>query len=239
MTRRARRALCSFDLPPADWLALPDASGEVLIGAGDRVFGWIAQTTDTFELSPLAHPEPDRPGNRFNDGRLGPDGRYWAGTMDDAETRATGSLYAFTPDGEYAVLDTGYRVPNGPAFSPDGTIVYHSDSALGEVYAFDLLPDGSLGAKRVFARFERHEGCPDGMTTDADGNLWAAMWDGARIEKLSPEGERIGSIPIPTRRPTSCVFVDPDCTEMYVTSASVGLGRDDRLAGGLFRVRLS
>lgn len=199
---------------------------------------WVGVAEHAVEILALGHPEVDQRDNRFNDGASGPDRRYWAGTMDDAEKRATGSLYAFTPDGEYAVLDTGYRVPNGPAFSPDGSIVYHSDSARGEVYAFDLLPDGSLGDKRVFARFEDHAGSPDGMTADTDGNLWIAMWDGARIEKVSPSGERVGSIPIPTRRPTSCTFVDEACTEMYVTSASIGLGPEDKLAGGLFHVRL-
>ena len=159
--------------------------------------------------------------------------------MDDSERRATGSLYGFSPDGEYSVLDTGYRVPNGPAFSPDGSLVYHTDSALREIYAFDLTSGGSLTDKRLFARFDEHEGSPDGMTTDAEGNLWVAMWDGARVEKLSPDGERLGSVPIPTRRPTSCAFTDAECTEMYVTSASLGLGSDDRLAGGLFGVRLS
>lgn len=199
---------------------------------------WVGVAEHAVEILALGHPEVDQRDNRFNDGSSGPDRRYWAGTMDDAEIRATGSLYAFSTDGSYELLDTGYRVPNGPAFSTDGSVVYHTDSVLREIYAFELAPDGALANRRLFARFGDHEGTPDGMTTDLDGNLWVAMWDGARVEKLSPDGERLGSVPIPTRRPTSCVFTDAECTEMYVTSASVGLGPGDRLAGGLFRVRL-
>lgn len=226
-------------MPSSDWSAHSGAGDGALLGAGGGGFGWVELDSDRFELFPLAHPEHDRAGNRFNDGKLGPDGRYWTGTMDDSEQRVSGSLYAFDRDGGWSLLDTGYRVPNGPAFSPDGSIVYHTDSALREVYAFDLRPDGSLADKRVFARFKEDEGVPDGMTTDGDGYLWVAMWDGARVQRLSPEGEPAGSVPIPTRRPTSCTFVDPECTEMYVTSASVGLGPEDRLAGGLFHVRLA
>ena len=145
-----------------------------------------------------------------------------------------GSLYAFSADGTYAVLDTGYRVANGPAFSPDGSVVYHTDSARREIYAFDLARDGALENKRAFVRFAEGEGRPDGMTTDRTGNLWVAMWDGARVEKLSPEGTRLATVPIPTRRPTSCTFVDSDCTEMFVTSASLDASSEDSLAGGLY-----
>jgi sugar lactone lactonase YvrE len=191
------------------------------------------------EVVGVVHPEQDRPDNRFNDGKMGPDGRYWAGSMHEPEGLDTGSLYAFQADGTYEVLDGGYRVANGPAFSPDGSIVYHSDSPRREIYAFDLTRDGRLEHKRVFAQFAEGRGNPDGMTTDRHGNLWVAMWDGGRVEQLSPGGDHLGTIPIPTQRPTSCTFVDSDCTEMFVTSASVDVPGDDQLAGGVFRVQLS
>jgi sugar lactone lactonase YvrE len=213
--------------------------GEVFVGCGDVGFAWIALRDDVVEIVEVVHPEQDRPDNRFNDGKMGPDGRYWAGTMYEPEELDTGSLYAFQGDGTYDVLDGGYRVANGPAFSPDGLVVYHSDSPSREVYAFDLAGDGRLENKRVFVRFGEGEGSPDGMTTDRRGNLWIAMWDGGRVEQLSPEGVRLGAVPIPTPRPTSCTFADSGCTEMFVTSASTGASSDDPLAGGLFRVRLT
>jgi xylono-1,5-lactonase len=201
-------------------------------------FGWLGLEDDAVEIVPVAHPERDRPENRFNDGKVGPDGRYWAGTMHGREEHATGSLYAFCADGSHTVLDRGYRVTNGPAFSPDGSVVYHADSAQQEIYAFDLAADGTLANKRTLRRFDADEGHPDGMTTDRSGNLWIAMWDGARVQRLSPEGAPLGAIPIPTRRPTSCAFAGSDGAQMFVTSASIGLSDGDCLAGGLFRVRL-
>lgn len=230
--------VCSLDVPPAGWRPPEQLTGVPFVGCGDMGFAWIGVAGDAVEIVTLVHPERDQRGNRFNDGKMGPDGRYWAGTMDDAEERATGRLYAFRPDGSFAVLDSGYRVSNGPAFSPDGSVVYHADSARREIYAFDLDSDGALSGKRRLVRFAEGEGHPDGMTTDREGNLWVAMWDGARVENVSPEGARVGSIPVPTAKPTSCTFADPDCTEMYVTSASIGLREDDGLAGALFRARL-
>ena len=227
-----------MDVPPVQWDQPTGFRGEAFVGCGDMGFAWIGVEDDGVEIIKVVHPEPDRPDNRFNDGKMGPDGRYWAGTMHEPEALDTGSLYAFQADGTYAVLDSGYRVANGPAFSPDGSVVYHSDSPRREIYAFDFTGDGRLENKRVFVRFADGEGHPDGMTTDRHGNLWIAMWDGGRVEQLSPEGARLGAVPIPTPRPTSCAFVDPDCTEMFVTSAAVGASSDDSLAGGLFRVCL-
>ena len=229
--------LCSLDVPSVDWHSPAGLRGEVLVGCGDLGLAWIALEEDAVQIVAVVHPERGQSENRFNDGRMGPDGRYWAGTMHEPEELATGCLYAFHPDGTYAVLDRDYRVANGPAFSPDGSVVYHADSARHEIYAFDLAGDGSLESKRVFARFTGQDQ-PDGMTTDRQGNLWVAIWNGARVEQLSPEGDRLGAVSIPTRRPTSCTFVDSDCTEMFVTSAGIGASSEDSLAGGLFRVLL-
>jgi sugar lactone lactonase YvrE len=224
-------------VPHVDWHPPAGLPGEAFVGCGDRGLAWIALVEDAVRVVEVVHPERELTENRFNDGKMGPDGRYWAGTMHEPEERTTGCLYAFRSDGTYAVLERGYLVTNGPAFSPDGAVVYHADSARHEIYAFDLAGDGTLESKRVFARFTGQDQ-PDGMTTDRQGNLWVAIWNGGRIEQLSPEGTRLGAIPIPTRRPTSCTFVDSDCTEMFVTSASIGASSEDSLAGGLFRVLL-
>ena len=230
--------ICSIDVPGDHWLPPRALSGEAFIACGDFGLAWVGLQATTTQLIPLSQPEHDQPRNRFNDGKMGLDGRYWAGTMDDREELVTGRLYAFHPDGTFVILDEGYRVTNGPAFSPDKTTVYHTDSACREIYAFDNKSDGTLGRKRVLIRFGEHDGYPDGMTTDQKGNLWVAMWDGACIYKVSSAGERLGAVCIPTRRPTSCIFSEPDCSEMFVTSARIGLKNDDHLAGGLFRIGL-
>ena len=130
-------------MPPVDWSPPTGLRGDVFVGCGDVGFAWIGVDDDAVEIVEVVHPERDRPENRFNDGKMGPDGRYWAGTMHEPEELETGSLYAFRADGTYEVLDSGYRVANGPAFSPDGSVVYHTDSARQEIYAFDLAGDGT------------------------------------------------------------------------------------------------
>lgn len=229
--------ICSLDVPCSGWSPpkpfLPLTS---FISCGDAGLAWLNLDGEAVQIFSLSHPENDSLSNRFNDGKIGPDGRYWAGTMDDSEEFETGRLYAFQPDGSFNILDDGYRVTNGPAFAPESGTVYHTDSARREIYAFDLEPDGSLIQKRLFFRFVDNDGCPDGMTTDHEGNLWVAIWDGARIEKISPQGKRLDAIRIPTPRPTSCIFTKPDCSEMFVTTASIGLKGDDLFAGGLFRI---
>ena len=229
----------SVGIPPDDWKPPARIQGDLFLACGDQGLMWLGLDETKVSTVPIADAETHLPKNRYNDGKVGPDGRYWAGTMHDSETEPTGNLYAFSKDGSYALMDRDYRVPNGPAFSPDGRIVYHADSGRQTVYAFDLAPEGHLMNKRRFATFEADKGSPDGMTTDSRGNLWIAFWDGSRIEKLSPEGHRIGRVPLPTPRVTSCVFADEGDEVMYATSASIGVHKDDTLAGGLFKIVFS
>lgn len=237
-TWRLPQRIGSVAVPTSAWKCPPNLGGVVLLACGDSGLTWLGLDHENVTTVPIAHPEAHLPENRFNDGKLGPDGRYWAGTVHDPETAASGRLYAFSSDGNVALLDSAYRVTNGPAFSPDGSTVYHTDSAKQTVYAFNLTLDGRLENKRVLAHFASGEGYPDGMTTDSLGSLWIAMWDGARIQKISPQGVRLGQIPMPTPRVTSCTFAGKDETLLYATSASIGLPETDALAGGLFKIRL-
>ncbi len=217
------------------WRAPKGLAGDAFVGCGDPGLTWIGVEDRAVSLVPIVHPERNVAGNRFNDGKLGPDGRYWAGTMDDREQVASGRLYAFSPDGSYQVMDEGYLVANGPAFSPDGRSVYHNDSALRHIYAFDMEPDGRLGTRHLLKELAVADGCPDGMTVDAEGNLWIALWDGYQVLKLGPDGGNLGAVAMPTARCTSCVFVEPHV--MYVTSAAIGV-EGQAGAGSLFRVEL-
>lgn len=208
------------------------------VGGSERGLLAIDAAFTSFET--IAHPEHDRPGNRANDGKVDPRGRFWMGTMDDAEAQATGALYRFGTDRRWTCVDAGYRVTNGPAFSPDGRTMYHNDSALQTIYRFDIADDGSAHDRRLLARFGDGDGYPDGMTVDAEGCLWVAFWDGWCVRRLSPDGAVLSRIDMPVQRPTSCVFGGAALDELYVTSASIGL--DDAAlasqpgAGGLFAV---
>jgi len=205
----------------------PTTRGDFIAGT-DRGFMRIACPPG--EIAPVCHPEPHYPGNRGNDGKTDPHGHFWLGTMDDAEQERSGSLYRLDPDLGWHHMAGGYMVPNGPAFSPDGRWLYHTDSADRTIYRFALGPDGTLTDRTVLARFGEGEGYPDGMTTDAAGHLWIAVWDGWCLRRLTPTGEQVGEIALPVQRPTSCAFGGPALDRLFVTSATVGLPAD-ALAG--------
>jgi sugar lactone lactonase YvrE len=238
--RRLFRRTCAGEL--TEWHTplrvcslAPRAAGGFVAGT-ERGFAWVDPDQSRYE--PFANPEPDRPTNRFNDGKLDRAGRFWAGSMDDAEKSAAGALYRLDPGRDPVRIDDDYRVTNGPAFSPDGRTMYHSDSARQLIYAFDLDETGAASSKRQFARFGEGEGYPDGMTVDSEGCLWVAFWDGWCLRRFSPAGELLAEIEVPVQRPTSCTFGGPDLDRLFVTSARIGL--DDAAlaaqpyAGGLF-----
>jgi xylono-1,5-lactonase len=213
----------------------PRASGG-FIGGTDQGIALIDPEAERFEI--IENPEQHLPHNRFNDGKVDRQGRFWAGTMDDLEQDATGSLYRIDPDLRVTAVDTGYRITNGPAFSPDGRTMYHSDTARQVTYAFDLGDDGSLSNRRVFLQFGPSDGHPDGMTVDAEGALWITFWGGSCLRRFSPAGERLETIGLPVSQPSSCAFGGPDLDRLYVTSASKGLDESASKmqpnAGGLF-----
>jgi D-xylonolactonase len=143
--------------------------------------GFAELRLDPLKIVPLAAPEPKLPLNRLNDAKADARGRIFAGTMPMACDTPTGSLYRFDQDGSVTMLDTDYTVTNGPAISPDGAHLFHTDSVARCIYRFDMLPDGSLGPRSLFRHFDRGEGHPDGMTFDSDGGLWVACWGAGRI----------------------------------------------------------
>lgn len=222
--------------PPCQVSAIAPRAKGGFIAATGRGFARIDWARRSVE--PIGNPEADQPGNRFNDGKVDRNGAFWAGTMDDAEQAATGALYRLDPALDWTCVDQGYHVTNGPAFSPDGRWLYHSDSALQRVYRFALHEDGAIGQREQFLQFGVGEGYPDGMTTDAEGCLWIAFWDGWCMRRFSPGGVAIERIALPVQRPTSCAFGGPDLDRLYITSARTGLAdaalAEQPYAGALF-----
>jgi sugar lactone lactonase YvrE len=232
---REDRGLAEFDTPFRIGSLIPRASGGYISGT-DRGIAAVNLDLERFEL--LFDPEEDRETNRFNDAKVDRSGRLFAGTMDDEETLASGAFYRIDKTMACTRVDDGFRVTNGPAFSPDGKVMYANDSALQVTYRYDLTPDGTPLNRRELARYGEGEGYPDGMTVDSEGCLWIAFWDGWCLRRLSPEGERMEELRVPVSKPTSCTFGGPNLDQLFITSARVGLS-DSELstqpsAGGLF-----
>jgi sugar lactone lactonase YvrE len=199
----------------------------------------------TFNLSSgqrvfLANPESQLTGNRFNDGKCDPAGRFLAGTMDDAEKEASGSLYSYSPDGTLKTLLTGVRISNGLTWSPDYQTFYYIDTPTRQVTAFDYdLATGNIANPRPVVNVPSKLGWPDGMTSDSEGMLWVAMWGGAKITRWNPAtGQLLDAIPIPALNVTSCIFGGPTLSDVFITSARKGMSPGELvkypLSGGLF-----
>ncbi|MCW1428970.1 SMP-30/gluconolactonase/LRE family protein [Novosphingobium sp. JCM 18896] len=208
---------------PLGWVVERSQGGMI----GGFRSGFAEIDLDPFAIRPIGDPESHLPGNRMNDGKADRHGAIWCGTMEIAEENAQGSLYRLDPNGEWAPMDTGYLVPNGPAFSACGRWLYHSDTGLRTIYRFALTEDGpgnwNLVDREVFARFDEADGYPDGMTVDAEGCLWVAHWDGGKVSRFDPQGKVERSIALPARRTTNIAFAGPNLDRMFVTSATVGL----------------
>ncbi|WP_296254389.1 MULTISPECIES: SMP-30/gluconolactonase/LRE family protein [unclassified Pseudomonas] len=182
---------------------------------------------------------------RFNDGRCDRQGRFWAGTMfmDMAEASSVGALYRYTAD-QHEPL-TAYVsdmiVPNGLAFSPDGDIMYLSDShpLVQKIWAFDYdVATGTPHHRRLFVDMQQFPGRPDGAAVDADGCYWICGNDEGLIHRFTPAGKLDRSLKVPVRKPSMCAFGGRDLDTLFVTSIRPGGDLSNQpLAGGVFALR--
>lgn len=173
----------------------------------------------TGDLSPFADPNGRREGVLYNDSKVDRSGRLWVGTFDLPEVEPRGILYCVNQDGRSVVGDSGFAVCNGPAFSPEGGILYFSDSAARRILAYDLAPGGTaLRNRRLFAQMSGEEGVPDGLTVDAEGCLWCAHYGAGRLTRFAPDGSVRAVIELPCPVVTSMSFGGPDMTTLFVTT---------------------
>jgi sugar lactone lactonase YvrE len=222
--------------------ALPALGGGILTAGGNRLTlratrpgaaGWAGRTVAE---------APARDGVRFNDAAADPAGRVWVGSMDVGESKPLGVLYRLDAGGTLTPVVEGVTVSNGLGWSPDGTRMYYADSPARRIDMFDYdQATGEAFQRRVFADLSQSDGVPDGLTVDADGCVWAAMYGGGALRRFTPSGRPDAVLRLPVSQPTSCAFGGPGLAELYVTTASAGLTEAGRsaepLAGRLLRLR--
>ena len=205
----------------------PRAGGGLVLNLRDGV--GLLDADDSFRW---LHHEPV-PGRRANDAAVAPDGSLWAGTMRYDEAPGGGSLSRFTGDGSVELVLDDVAVSNGTGWSPDGRLMYYIDSPTRRVDVFDF-ENGRAVDRRPFATVE--DGFPDGLTVDADGCVWVALWDGGAVRRYTPDGVLDRVLELPVRRPTSCAFGGADLTDLYITTARTGLAAPHPMSGSLLVV---
>ncbi|MEV4333181.1 SMP-30/gluconolactonase/LRE family protein [Streptomyces sp. NPDC049597] len=175
------------------------------------------------------------PGRRGNDAAVAPDGALWAGTMRYDEAAGGGSLSRVAPDGTVTEVFGGAAVSNGIGWSPDGALMYYIDSPTRRIDVCRMSGERVID-RTPFATVEPGAGYPDGLTVDAAGCVWVALWDGAQVRRYDPNGRLDRTLHLPVRRPTACAFGGPGLRDLYITTARTGLARPHPLSGSLLVV---
>jgi D-xylonolactonase len=227
----------SWDAPSNPGFLAPLAGGGWLAGLKTGLHRFDPESGD-FTL--FAAVEPHLPHNRLNDGHVDARGHLWFGSMDDHEAEPTGALYRLESHGVPVAVDWNYVITNGPAVSPDGRTLYHTDTLERRIYAFDLDRDGAVSERRVFATIEDGAGYPDGPAVDAKGCVWTGLFGGWGLRRYAPTGELLSFVRFPCANVTKPAFGGDDLKTLYATTAWKGLSPAERaeqpLAGGLFQL---
>ena len=180
---------------------------------------WLARPDGTLTRK-IADAPYDPSHHRFNDGRCDPQGRFWAGYMNERRDANTAALMRLDADYRVTRVIEGMMISNGLAFSPDGAAMYHTDTPTLTVDAYDFdAATGTPSNRRTFTRFTNETDRPDGAAVDSAGCYWTALYRGGKVVRISPSGIVLAEFPIPAMCPTMCAFGGPDLKTLYVTSA--------------------
>ena len=208
--------------------------GGGLLAAGAAGIFFVNDSDGT--ITPIAHPEADRPDNRFNDGKCSPDGRFFVGRLHRRRKTGEARLYRLDPDLSLREVFGPVTTSNGIVWSPDGHTVHYIDTPRREVLAFDYQ-DGHLHSVRTAFSTAHIDASPDGMTVDAEGRLWIAFCHGGCVACFDPaSGSELERIELPCVETTACAFGGPGLADLYVTTG-IHPERQEQDAGRLFLIR--
>ena len=209
----------------------------------------VAEESGIFTLNPhtetfsrLGNISPEKGTVRYNDGKIGPDGRFWFGSLDDSTFPETGCLYSIDGNGKTKKHLENLRCPNGIGWTHDGKRMFFTDSMRRVIWSFDFDKiSGIISNKAVFVEIMGDQ-VPDGLAVDVEGNVWSAMWDGWCIVKFDPQGKELQRVSVPVPRPTSCAFGGQHMRTLFITSASIDLDQRSLAtapdSGALFSLNL-
>jgi sugar lactone lactonase YvrE len=204
------------------------ASGGLVLALAD---GFAFSAADGSDLTRLDVPHVDAAAVWFNEGKPDPWGGFCAGTMDLHEGSRAASLYRLSPDRQITELLSGAGISNGLDWTDDRRLFYYVDSPNGGIEVFDTDPaDGSLTGRRRFVEIPAAEGMADGLTLDASGCIWVAIWDGGEVRRYTPDGRLDTVVRLPVSQVTSAAFGGGDLGVLFITTAREDFTAEQRQA---------
>jgi sugar lactone lactonase YvrE len=226
-------SVCEYGRPVS--AALPRVAGGTVVAVDDGLLLLDAGG----EVERHIPVEADIVTNRLGDMGVDPAGRLWLGTLDKDLTAGRGGLYRLSPAGDPVKVIDQTCIANGIGWSPDGSLMYFVDSAVGRIDVLDYdVRDGSATGRRPWASVDHVDGSPDGLAVDSLGGVWVAIWGGGQVRRYSPDGELDAVLPLPVRNVSSCCFAGPELDQLFITTARVEMTermlRAEPLAGSVF-----
>jgi sugar lactone lactonase YvrE len=174
------------------------------------------------------------PGVRMNEGGCDPDGRFWCGSMAYDQANGAAAMYRLDADGSVRQVFDGLTVSNGLGWSPDGALAYYADTATHRIDVFEYDSVAGLTGRRPFVRLGE-ELNPDGLTVDAEGAVWVALYGAGAVHRYTADGRLDGVVELPAAKVTACALGGPDLDRLFITTSREGLEPgEDPLAGSLF-----
>ncbi|MBG6106438.1 SMP-30/gluconolactonase/LRE family protein [Frigoribacterium sp. CG_9.8] len=204
-----------FDFDGRVGAAVPGTDGSLLVAAQDRL---VVIAADGSRIDgPLI--VADGVDSRSNDGAVDPAGRFLVGTLALDGREGQESLYRWERDGSLTTIDSDLTLSNGLVWSPDGTLMYSTDTVPGIIWVRDYdAVSGVCGARRQFVHIEH--GYPDGICVDARGHLWVAIWGAGEVRSFDPYGVAGNTVTVPVPHVSSVAFVGDDLDWLLITTAS-------------------
>ena len=229
-----------LNMPSLIGTVVPQTDSSAVVALEDGIYLKMFNSPSLISLSDI---EASKTENRFNDGKVDPNGNLWVGSMNLAETDPTGSLYKVSPEGNATRMLENITISNGLVWTKDASTFYYIDTPTMKIRAFDFdTTNNTISNERVAVEVPEELGFPDGMAIDEEDKLWVGMWNGNAVVRFDPDsGEVLQKIEVPAHNVTSCAFGGPDLDILYITTASVDMTEDEHqqypLAGSLFSVR--
>jgi sugar lactone lactonase YvrE len=216
----------THDVPGTVGAIAPIENDEGWLLAAGRSISYLRPNGDLRLVAEVA-----REATRMNDAACDPQGRFWTGTLADDHRAGGGSLYRLERDGTTELILDGLTISNGLGWSPDSRTMYLADSGPGIIHAFRFDPeDGSISDDRVLVDVPDDVGSPDGLTVDADGDLWVAIYGGGRIQRYSADGALREELFAPAEQTTCCAFAGRGMHRLYVTTGTENWTDEQRRA---------